>query len=43
MFVKVNEIVRGGKRLALLLGAFAMNVCPAETVSGEPEPTLTTL
>ena len=37
MSAKVNEIVRGGKRLALLLGAFAVNVCPAETVSGEPD------
>ena len=37
MSVKVNEIVRGGKRLALLLGVFAMNVCSAETVSGEPD------
>ena len=37
MSVKVNEIVRGSKRLALLLGAFTMNICPAETVSGEPD------
>ena len=37
MSAKVNEIVRGGKRLALLLGAFAVNVCPAETVPGEPD------
>ena len=37
MSVKVNEIVKGGKLLALLLGAFAMNVCPAETVPGEPD------
>ena len=37
MSAKVNEIVRGGKRLALLLGAFAMNVCPAETIEGTPD------
>ena len=37
MSAKVNEIVRGGKLLALLLGAFAVNVCPAETVPGEPD------
>ena len=37
MSAKVNEIVRGGKRLALLLGAFAVNVCPAETIEGTPD------
>ena len=37
MSIKVNEIVRGGKRLALLLGVFAMNVCPAETIEGTPD------
>ena len=37
MSVKVNEIVRGGKRLALLLGVFAMNVCSAETIEGTPD------
>lgn len=37
MSAKVNEIVRGGKRLALLLGVFAMNVCSAETIEGTPD------
>lgn len=37
MSIKVNEISRGGKRLALLLGVFAMNVCPAETIEGTPD------
>ena len=37
MSVKINEIVRGGKLLSLMLGAFTMNICPAETVPGEPD------